>query len=160
MRIRVLRVRPTGQTLSTTSASGLSTGWACKLVSTAWAWAYDRVWSGARPASESRKARVRGSSRLNKLIEHGILERVPLSDGAVRHEYAPTPKGEDLYKGLIALMQWGQAHFFDEEPGARRLIDRITGDPIADIEIRSTAGRPLTPDDLQVLSDPAEITRG
>lgn len=90
------------------------------------------------------------SSRLNKLVEHGILERVPLAEGAARQEYAPTPKGEDLHKVLAALMQWGQAHFFHDAPCARQLVDRATGEPVAQMTLRAADGRALTPCDLEV----------
>ena len=91
------------------------------------------------------------TTRLNKLVAHGILERVPLAEGGARQEYAPTPKGEDLHTVLVALMQWGQAHFFDDEPCARSLIDRATGDPVARIALHTTNGRPLTLPDLEVV---------
>jgi DNA-binding HxlR family transcriptional regulator len=44
--------------------------------------------------------------RLRKLIEEGIFERVPSSDGGARDEYQLTKKGEELYVVLVGLWQW------------------------------------------------------
>src|SRR5690349_25055943 len=46
------------------------------------------------------------SARLKNLIEHGILETVPASDGSAYQEYVLTDKGLDLFPLLTALRQW------------------------------------------------------
>lgn len=99
------------------------------------------------------------SSRLQKLVEHGILERVPSATGGSRQEYAATPKGQDLYKALVALMQWGQTYYFQDEPCGRSLVDRATGQAVAEIQVRSADGRTLGPDDLEVVFAPGASPR-
>lgn len=47
------------------------------------------------------------TDRLNRLVEHGILERRPYQTQPPRSEYRLTEKGLDLYPVLISLMQWG-----------------------------------------------------
>ncbi len=47
------------------------------------------------------------ADRLAKLVDHGVLERVPYQNRPVRHEYRLTAKGADLSTALIALMGWG-----------------------------------------------------
>ncbi len=47
------------------------------------------------------------SDRLSKLVDHGILERVPYQERPARYEYRLTAKGADLSTALIALMGWG-----------------------------------------------------
>ena len=47
------------------------------------------------------------SDRLSKLVDHGVLERVPYQSRPIRHEYRLTAKGADLSTALIALMGWG-----------------------------------------------------
>ena len=37
------------------------------------------------------------SARLRNLVDHGILETVPASDGSAYHEYALTEKGLGLF---------------------------------------------------------------
>lgn len=91
------------------------------------------------------------SSRLQKLVEQGILERVPSNSGGSRQEYAATAKGQDLYKALVALMQWGQTYYFQNEPCGRSLVDRASGRPVAEMQVRSSDGRSLEADDLEVV---------
>lgn len=47
------------------------------------------------------------AERLAKLVEHGVLVRVPYRDGRTRHEYQLTAKGGDFLTTLVALMDWG-----------------------------------------------------
>ncbi len=42
------------------------------------------------------------SARLRDLVEHGLLEKVPLPEGA-RHEYRLTGKGRDFFPAYLAL---------------------------------------------------------
>jgi DNA-binding HxlR family transcriptional regulator len=52
------------------------------------------------------------SSRLTRLLEEGILRKVPYQEPGqrLRHEYRLTEKGLDLYPVLAALMAWGDKH--------------------------------------------------
>ena len=47
------------------------------------------------------------ANRLDRLVEEGILERVPYSKRPPRHEYRLTDKGRELEPALSALRQWG-----------------------------------------------------
>jgi DNA-binding HxlR family transcriptional regulator len=47
------------------------------------------------------------TERLDKLTEHGVLERRPYQDNPVRCDYVLTAKGRDLWPVLVALRQWG-----------------------------------------------------
>lgn len=46
------------------------------------------------------------ADRLNRLVEEGILERVPYSKRPPRHEYRLTEKGRELEPALTALRRW------------------------------------------------------
>jgi DNA-binding HxlR family transcriptional regulator len=56
------------------------------------------------------------ADRLDKLVDAGILERVPYQERPLRHEYRLTAKGRDLSPALIALMRWGDRWASDGEP--------------------------------------------
>lgn len=90
------------------------------------------------------------TARLRKLVEHGILKKVPASDGSAFHEYAPTDKGRDLYKVIVALQQWGEAHFFAGGDCKYALVDRAKGELVPPMELRAADGRTLGPDDLAI----------
>lgn len=47
------------------------------------------------------------SDRLEKLVEHEVLERRPYQEKPTRHEYRLTEKGLDLYPVMMALVRWG-----------------------------------------------------
>ena len=47
------------------------------------------------------------AQRLNRLVEHEVLKRVPYSDHPPRSEYRLTPKGHDLWHVVMAMRQWG-----------------------------------------------------
>jgi DNA-binding HxlR family transcriptional regulator len=48
--------------------------------------------------------------RLTRLVEEGILERVPYREHPPRDEYRLTAKGDDLFVALNALRQWGDRY--------------------------------------------------
>ena len=47
------------------------------------------------------------AERLNRLVEAGILQKIPYQEKPVRYEYKLTEKGLDLYPVLLALTVWG-----------------------------------------------------
>ena len=47
------------------------------------------------------------NQRLRKLVENGVLDRVPYQDNPPRSEYRLTDKGRDLWHVLTAMRQWG-----------------------------------------------------
>jgi DNA-binding HxlR family transcriptional regulator len=49
-------------------------------------------------------------TRLRRLVDEGLLERRRYQERPVRHEYWLTPRGEDLWPVLLALMEWGDRH--------------------------------------------------
>ena len=50
------------------------------------------------------------ADRLRRLVEEGILERVPYAERPPRYDYVLTEKGRDLFTALTALRQWGDEH--------------------------------------------------
>jgi len=48
--------------------------------------------------------------RLTKLVDTGVLTRVPYSEHPPRVDYRLTGKGRDLWPVLTAMRQWGDAH--------------------------------------------------
>ena len=100
------------------------------------------------------------AARLRKLVERGILERVPASDGSAFHEYVPTERGRNLFPVLVALRQWGLENAFQVGEPYRELVDRKKGKPLAKLEVRAQDGRPLRPEDTQFLALEAGATAG
>jgi DNA-binding HxlR family transcriptional regulator len=49
-------------------------------------------------------------SRLQRLVEHGVLEKRRYQERPERFEYLLTEKGLDLWPAVVALMQWGDKY--------------------------------------------------
>lgn len=69
------------------------------------------------------------SDRLARLVEHGILHKIPYQEPGerVRHEYRLTPKGFDLYPVLAAIADWGDRYLADPEGTPNELAHRDCG---------------------------------
>jgi DNA-binding HxlR family transcriptional regulator len=83
------------------------------------------------------------SARLHRLVELGVLEPVPASDGSAYQEYALTKKGRDLFPVVVSLRQWGEANLYARGEAHSDLVDE-TGQPVGKLVLPSRAGRPLT----------------
>jgi DNA-binding HxlR family transcriptional regulator len=59
------------------------------------------------------------SDRLERMVEHQLIQQVPASDGTKRLAYALTPKGRELRPMLRILRNWG----LKWEPGTRAELD-------------------------------------
>lgn len=94
------------------------------------------------------------TTRLQKLVDGGVLERTPIKEGAKRHEYKLTPMGRDLYPVLIALTQWGDRWLRTTRGAPVKFIDRSSGEEIADVSIRSKDGREIKARDLALEPGP------
>jgi len=55
------------------------------------------------------------SDRLARLVEQGVLEKVPYQRKPPRHEYRLTEKGIDLYPVLLSLARWGDRWMADAQ---------------------------------------------
>jgi DNA-binding HxlR family transcriptional regulator len=87
------------------------------------------------------------TTRLHTLVDQGILELKPASDGSAYSEYLLTPKGRGVFPILVALRQWSEE--FDDHPEeiATIMVDRDKGRPVAKLELRAQDGRLLGVDD-------------
>ena len=90
------------------------------------------------------------AGRLKALVEQGVLEVQPASDGTAYQQYALTKKGQSLFPVIVGLRQWGEQNLF--RPGERRsrLVEKEGGKPVARLVVASAQGRALAPDDVVV----------
>lgn len=56
------------------------------------------------------------AERLKRLVEAGVLHKVPYQQRPVRYEYRLTQMGVELSPILVALMRWGDRHLSDGAP--------------------------------------------
>src|SRR3954447_16531689 len=84
------------------------------------------------------------TARLARLVDEGLLERVPYQERPTRYEYFATPKGRDLWPVLTHLMQWGDAYYPDPA-GPPRIAEHRGCGGRADAHPHSDrCGEPLT----------------
>jgi DNA-binding HxlR family transcriptional regulator len=93
-------------------------------------------------------------NRLERLVEHGILERVRYQDRPARYEYRLTEKGLDLWPVLVSLISWGDRHTAPEGPPII-LEHRDCGGRVNDRRICDKCGAFLGPRDVSARPGPA-----
>ena len=93
------------------------------------------------------------STRLCKLCDSNILERVPVKHGARRQEYRLTGMGRDLLPILVALAEWGR-WILGPEAVPVKYIHGATGEEIADVTICPKDGLSLDAGDILLVPGP------
>lgn len=84
------------------------------------------------------------TTRLHTLVQHGIFEQQPASDGSAYQEYVLTEKGQALFLVVVALRQWGESHLYASQEARSSLTDRKRGKPVAPLQLRSADGELLS----------------
>jgi DNA-binding HxlR family transcriptional regulator len=86
------------------------------------------------------------ATRLDRLVDDGLLRREPYQDHPVRHEYRLTRKGAELYPVLAAMWRWGSDWLFDPDDGdplVLELVDAETGAEVRPLVVDETTGDPI-----------------
>jgi DNA-binding HxlR family transcriptional regulator len=65
------------------------------------------------------------TTRLERLIDEGVLKRVAYQERPVRYEYRLTAKGRELWPVVLHLLRWGDAYY--PEPSGPPLIVEHAG---------------------------------
>jgi DNA-binding HxlR family transcriptional regulator len=82
-------------------------------------------------------------TRLTRLAEHGVIERVPYQQRPPRHEYRLTDKGLDLWPTIVALMKWGDRYATPEGGPAVVIEHRGCGGAVDEHRICERCGAKL-----------------
>ncbi len=97
------------------------------------------------------------ANRLAKLVQYGILQRVPMPEDRRKVQYTLTEKGGALLPTMIALRQWGE-RWETGVPAFPTLVDERDRRPIQPVGVLAHDGRVLSKADL-VWALPADIAR-
>ncbi len=87
-------------------------------------------------------------SRLRRLVEQGVLERVPYAERPPRFEYRLTEKGLDLWPVVTSLMNWGDRYAAPAAGPPVLLEHRGCGGAVDDHRICLECGAPLAAPDV------------
>jgi DNA-binding HxlR family transcriptional regulator len=98
------------------------------------------------------------AARLRHLVEHGVFDVAPASDGSAYQEYVLTRKGRALFPLLVALRHWGEDYCFASDESHVKLVDRKSGRLVPHVEVQAHDGRKLEPEDTIVKFPVAHAT--
>ena len=94
--------------------------------------------------------------RLNHLVDHGVLRRVPYQQHPPRSEYRLTDKGRDLWHVLNAMRQWGDRWAAPGGPPLK-LRHAACGRIVRAVPVCSYCGEPLELRDVTVVPGPGAL---
>jgi DNA-binding HxlR family transcriptional regulator len=92
--------------------------------------------------------------RLERLVEAGVMTKVPYQERPLRHEYRLTDMGRDLWPSLVALLQFGDKHLATEAGPPMLLLHRGCGGDLDDRRICRTCGAALELSDIESVAGP------
>jgi DNA-binding HxlR family transcriptional regulator len=92
--------------------------------------------------------------RLERLVEAGILVKVPYQERPLRHEYRLTDMGRDLWPSIVALLQFGDKHLAAGAGAPLLLVHRGCGGEMDDRRFCRTCGKALELSDIETLPGP------
>lgn len=87
------------------------------------------------------------SSRLRVLVDLDLFDVQPASDGSAYKEYVLTDKGRSIFPIVVGMRQWGERYMFKEGEIHSILVDNDASQPVELIEVRSSKGRKIEPQD-------------
>jgi len=89
------------------------------------------------------------ATRLKLLLESGLLQLQPASDGSAYKEYVLTDKGRSVFPIVVGLRQWGERFLFEAGEARSELLDSASGKPIETLLVRAQDGRVVGPEDCR-----------
>jgi DNA-binding HxlR family transcriptional regulator len=99
------------------------------------------------------------ASRLQRLVDEGILERRPYSTNPPRDEYFLTEKGIDLWPVLVTMMRWGDRHAEWPRGAPVLVVHRDCGGQMDDHFICERCGKRMGPRDATAAPGPGATER-
>jgi DNA-binding HxlR family transcriptional regulator len=94
------------------------------------------------------------TSRLKRLSDEQVLERVPDPERPGRPKYVLTGKGAQLGPALITLMKWGDQHYPMPDGPPRLAIHAGCGGNIGADLLCDRCGQPLRPGEIDLPPGP------
>ncbi len=98
------------------------------------------------------------NDRLNRLVDAGVLRRVPYSEHPPRDDYRLTDKGRDLWPVLTAMRQWGDKWEAPDGPPVE-LVHKGCGEVTEVTPVCSVCGEQLSARDVDAVDGPGQRRR-
>jgi DNA-binding HxlR family transcriptional regulator len=97
--------------------------------------------------------------RLTRLVEAGVLDRVPYQDHPPRHEYRLTAKGRDLWPVVNAMREWGDRYAAPSGPPLQ-LVHKDCGAVTHTTVVCLACGEPIAARDVTAIAGPGRPQPG
>ncbi len=94
------------------------------------------------------------SDRLFFLEKEGIFRKEDVGERGTRYAYYLTEKGRALETVMIALMQWSNEYVYGRGKEPVQLLDRSTGKPVPQLQLRNRKGEALGAMDVAFRAGP------
>lgn len=91
--------------------------------------------------------------RLARLVDAGVLTRVPYSEHPPRHDYRLTDKGRDLWPVLTAMRQWGDKYAAPMGP-PMKVTHKACGSASEAVLVCGTCRERIGPRDVEARHQP------
>jgi DNA-binding HxlR family transcriptional regulator len=95
--------------------------------------------------------------RLTRLVDAGVLCKVPYSEHPPRYDYRLTEKGRDLWPVLTAMRQWGDTHAAPAGPPLQ-IVHTGCGHVCDAVMACSECGAGIGPRDVRAVAGPGART--
>jgi DNA-binding HxlR family transcriptional regulator len=96
------------------------------------------------------------NQRLARLVDAGVLVKVPYSEHPPRYDYRLTDKGRDLWPVITAMRQWGDQHAAPDGPPIH-LIHEQCGQISEPQMVCSACGEPIGPRDVRAIPGRGDV---
>jgi DNA-binding HxlR family transcriptional regulator len=96
--------------------------------------------------------------RLERLLEHGIVERRQYQDAPARHEYVLTEKGHDLFPVIAVLTAYGDRWLAGEAGPPALMIHHDCGLPASALTVCNRCGGEMTSKNTQPIPGPGSAS--
>jgi hypothetical protein len=94
--------------------------------------------------------------RLNRLVETGVLVKVPYSEHPLRFDYRLTDKGRDLWPVLTTMREWGDKYAAPDGPPLV-VTHKSCGHVSGAVMTCSACGEPIGPRDVRAAPGPGAV---
>ncbi|MFI5352017.1 MAG: winged helix-turn-helix transcriptional regulator [Candidatus Binatales bacterium] len=83
------------------------------------------------------------AKRLDRLVEEGLMKKVPYAEHPPRFEYRLTDKGRAFWDVLAAMFRWGSDWLWRDDETPIILVDHETGREVRPLMVDENTGQPL-----------------
>ncbi len=97
------------------------------------------------------------TERLSRLVEEGVLEKLPYQERPRRCEYRLTKKGLDLYPIVLSLVHWGDTYYAGVEGPPVIHRHKSCDHDFRSVLTCSECGEPLDPRHVEPRASPREV---